>query len=240
MGSLKKMVPGAKDYAGSESLTYDTDRLVGCSWKGKTTDGVSRSLSLSLVRVVSYDPTVSDEAQASSDFDDKASAASIPSSQPSGSPSGSTTPTSPSSTPSGQSTSSGADASAGNNAGDNASSGTGGGTGGSPAGAGSSTSPAAPNGVIGANGADNATGTSPDLAPRRLSGVGNAAFINDVAKTPGTDANRTVTLVFRVANVLATVSYTQSSPADAQPPKSADLQKDAEKVASDLQHKVEG
>lgn len=224
--SLKKLVPGAKDYAGAESLTYDTDRLVGCSWKGTTTDGVSRSLTLSVVRVVSYDPAVSDEAQAASDFDKKATAASIPSSPPGGSPA-TTSPTTATTTPSSPSSPSNAAAGSGGDG----SSGT------TPASPAASTSTSSSNGAIGSNGAN---GSSPDLAPRRLSGVGNAAFINDVAKKPGKTSSRTVTLVFRTANVLATVTYTQSSPADAQPPKSADLQKDAEKVAGDLQHKVEG
>lgn len=230
--SLKKLVPGMQDYSGSESLTYDTDRLVGCSWKAKTADGTSRSLTLSLVRVVSYDPSVSDEAQASSDFDKKAQAASIPSTPPGGSPT-TTSPTSSSTTPSNATSNSGPNGSestsAGNAAGDNA-----------PSGSGTPSSSDSSNNAIGSKGADGANAGSPDLAPRLLSGVGNTAFINDVAKKPGKGASRTVTLVFRTANVLATVTYTQSSITDAQSPKSADLQKGAEKVASDLQHKVEG
>ncbi|WP_328467740.1 hypothetical protein [Streptomyces sp. NBC_00448] len=230
--SLKKLVPGLQDYSGAESLTYDTDRLVGCSWKVKAADGTSRLLSLSLVRVVSYDPSVSDEAQASSDFDKRAQAASIPSTPPGGSPS-TTSPTTPTTSSSTGTANSGSNGSAGTS-GSSATSGAGGN---SSSGSGAPSSTGSSDDAIGANDAN--TG-SPDLAPRLLSGVGNAAFINDVAKKPGKGASRTVTLVFRTANVLATVTYTQSSPTDAQPPKSADLQKGAEKVASDLQHKVEG
>jgi hypothetical protein len=230
LDALKKLVPGAKDYAGTEALTYDTERLVGCSWKGTTTDGTSRSLTLSVVRVVSYDPAVSDEVQAASDFDKRAVAASIPSSPPSGSPSGTTPPGTASPNSSGDTSPDGGTADAGNED-DSASSA---GAGGSP----KSTTGA--NGANTVNDAPSMNSAGPDLAPRRLSGVGNAAFINDVDKKPAHGASRTVTLVFRTANVLATVTYTQSSPSDDTSPNSADLQKGAEKVASDLQHKVEG
>ncbi|BBA99381.1 hypothetical protein RVR_5977 [Actinacidiphila reveromycinica] len=214
--SLKKLVPGLADYSGTESLTYDIDRLVGCSWKAKAADGTTRSLNLSLVRVVSYNPSVSDEAQATTDFDKKAQAASIPLTPPGGS-SASATPTA---------TGGGSGGGSGDDADDAAS--------------GSGTPSSGPTDAAGSGDGENTGTDSAGLAPRLLSGVGNAAFINDVAKTPGKGSSRTVTLVFRTANVLATVTYTQSSATDAQPPKSADLQKDAEKVAGDLQHKVEG
>src|SRR4051794_18428613 len=69
---LRQLVPGVADYAGRESLTYDTDRRVGCSWQGKADDGTVRSLSVDFVRVVSYDPGVSDEVQAEMDFEQRA------------------------------------------------------------------------------------------------------------------------------------------------------------------------
>ncbi|WP_435125476.1 DUF3558 domain-containing protein [Actinacidiphila sp. bgisy144] len=223
--SLKRLVPGLADYSGTEALTYDTDRLVGCSWQAKAADGASRSLKLSMVRVVSYDPSVSDEAQATSDFEKKAQAASIPLTPADGS---STNPTA-SSTASGTSSSSSSSSSSGGST-------SSGGTGSSSSGNAADSS----TGTNAANGTDSTGTSAASLAPRLLSGVGNAAFINDVASTAGKGASRTVTLVFRTANVLATVTYTQSSTSDAQPPDSADLQKDAEKVASDLQHRVEG
>jgi hypothetical protein len=224
LNSLKKLVPGDKDYSGTEALTYDTDRLVGCSWKVAAADGASSSLSLSVVRVVSYDPAVSDEVQAESDFDQKASAASIPPTPSSGSqtPSAPTTPSgSPSDTTSGSSGSSGSSNSTASGA--NPSS--------------TSTSTGTPNG---ANDTKNVDSSSPELAPRHLAHVGNTAFINDVLKSRASGSSRTVTLVFRTANVLATVTYSQSSARHAQPPKSADLQKEAQKVAGELEKKVEG
>ncbi|MFG1808641.1 hypothetical protein [Streptomyces sp. NPDC049040] len=191
LDTLKALVPGAVDYAGTEAVTYDTDRLVGCGWQAKTPDGSSRSLRIDMERVVSYDPAVSDEVEAKSDFDDQAVAASIPPLPLPGTSPTTTPPTSPTT-----------------------------GTGGTP--------PAGPE------------DGSADLSPRRLTNVGNAAFINDVASTPKGSHRRDVTLVFRTANVVVRVRYAQSSPTDATPPQSADLQGGAEKVADQLEHKVEG
>lgn len=178
---LRQLVPAVPDVAGSEALTFDTDRRVGCSWRGTTTAGTSDTLKIDLERVVSYDPAVSDEVQAETDYNQKANSASIP-----------------------------------------------------PL---SSASPSAPG-----NGTTSTTGTgtagSPDLSPRRLTDVGNAAFINDVLKAHTSPPRRDVTLVFRTANVLVTVSYAESSPRGGPPPDSADLQKGAQQVADQLERKV--
>ena len=257
LDSLRQLVPGATDYAGAEALTYDTDRLVGCTWKGRTADGSTSSLSLSMVRVVSYNPAVSDEVEAESDFEQKAAAASIPPAPPSGQPtspqttnSQSTNPqtTSPQTTsPATASGSSAADPhtdgtnSGGSNSGGTNASGTNAGgtnTGGTPSAGSADTG--SPNGANAAKGSNSADSSSPDLAPRRLSHVGNAAFIDDVLKTRASGPNRTVTLVFRTANVIATVTYSQSAPHDAPSPKSLDLQKAAQKVAGELEGRVEG
>ncbi|SHN21944.1 hypothetical protein [Actinacidiphila paucisporea] len=188
LDTLKALVPGAPDYSGRESLTYDTGRRVGCGWQAKTPDGSSRTLTIDMERVVSYDPAVSDEVEAKSDFDDLAVAASIPAAPLPG-----TTPTTPA-TPT------------------------------------NSTGSASPTG---------SPGGSQDLSPRRLPDVGNAAFINDVASTRKGTARRDVTLVFRTANVVVSIHYAQSSPADGTPPQSADLQGGAETVAAQLERRVE-
>lgn len=180
---LKRLVPAAGDFAGVESLTYDTDRRVGCSWTGRTAAGTSDTLSIDMERVVSYDPAVSAEVQAALDFEQQAATAAIP--QATTTP-GTTTP--PTST------------------------------------------------ATGGTGAD---GSSPDLAPRRLTDVGNTAFINDVPKGHPTASHRVVTVVFRTANVLVTVTYTQSSAPGGVQPQSADLQKAAQQVADELERKVE-
>ncbi|WP_328915374.1 MULTISPECIES: hypothetical protein [unclassified Streptomyces] len=220
LDALKKLVPGAADYAGRESLTYDTDRRVGCTWKGTDSDGTSRSLTIDFERVVSYDPAVSDEVQAESDFDRQAAAASISLTPAGGNPE-TTPPTTPVNTPP-------------TNPADNATADA----------AGSDSGPTTDDAVTdpataGPDGPDGADANSPDLAPRLLTDVGNAAFINDVLKARTAASHRDVTLVFRTANVLATVSYSASSAHDVQRLSSADLQKGAKQVAEQLEHRVE-
>ena len=188
LDTLKSLVPGAQDYAGTESLTYDTDRRVGCSWHAGADKGATLSLSVDFERAVSYDPNVSDEVQAETDFDRRASNASIPPLPPGGNPTPTNTATDP---------------------------------------------------ATGATSGTGSTGSPPDLQPRRLTDLGNGAFINDVLKTPATGPRRTVTLVFRTANVVVSVTYVAAEPAGAEPPKSADLQKGAQKVAGELEHRVE-
>ncbi|WNI17148.1 hypothetical protein [Actinacidiphila sp. ITFR-21] len=204
---LKKLVPGATDYTGKESPTYDTDRRVGCSWQGATTDGTSRTLSIDFERVVSYNPSISDEVQAEMDFDRLATAASIPLS-PAGTAAG--TVSTPPPVPTGSGTAAGG-----------AATGTGTATG---------------------TGSD---GGSPDLLPRRLTDLGDAAFINDVLKSPATPAasrvgpRRDVSLVFRTANVVVSITYAQSAPRDGAAPDSSDLQKGARQVADELESGIE-
>lgn len=179
---LKQLVPGVADYAGREALTYDTDRRVGCGWRGATSDGTTRTLKVDFERVVSYDPGVSDEVQAETDFDQQAAAASIPLS-PTTTPPATVTTAPPTTSPAG--------------------------------------------------------GDGTDLAPRRLTDVGNAAFINDVRTARPGAVRRDITLVFRTANVVVSVVYSQASPRDTLPPQSADLQKGAQQVAAQLERKVE-
>lgn len=211
LDSLKQMVPGAASYNGKESLTYDTDRRVGCSWRGRTSDGTTRALTVDLERVVSYDPAISDEVQAESDFDQQATTASITMSPASG------TPTTAPPSPSGPGTDSVTDTSSG-----------------TPTGTpGAGTSPGATTG----SGAD---GSSQDLAPRPLTDLGNTAFLNDVLKHPASGPRRDVTVVFRTANVLVSIVYTETVPRGAEPPQSFVLQKAAQDVASQLEHGVEG
>lgn len=84
--ALKDLLPGAAElpdaerdraYRGSASVTYDTDRRVGCSWKADTPDSSYR-LVLDIERVVSYDPAVSDDARAQEVFARKQAAANLP------------------------------------------------------------------------------------------------------------------------------------------------------------------
>ncbi|MYS21275.1 hypothetical protein GA0115240_128519 [Streptomyces sp. DvalAA-14] len=213
--ALKKLVPGATDYAGKESLTYDTDRRVGCMWQAATAQGVSHKLSIDVERVVSYDPAISDEEQAQKDFDQRAAAASIQLT-PTGTPSGTTSPPAVGGTS--------ADTLSG------ASTGPGAGSGSSSDGSSTGT------------GSD---GSNPDVRPRELPNIGDAAFINDVLHAPASPAttasgpSRDVTLVFRTANVVVSITYVQSSPRGGDDPDSADLQKGAQQVAGQLESRIE-
>ncbi|MFE2019462.1 DUF3558 domain-containing protein [Streptomyces sp. NPDC059499] len=113
--TLKDLLPGAaelpeeqqdKVYGGTASVTFDTDRKVGCSWKSEAPDA-SRNLSIDFERVVSYDPAVSDDDRAQDVYTKKESAAGLsggPSSSVSGTPTGSPSgkpSASPSGTPGG-------------------------------------------------------------------------------------------------------------------------------------------
>ncbi|MFI9629504.1 DUF3558 domain-containing protein [Streptomyces sp. NPDC052042] len=90
--SLKDLLPGAaelpedqqeKAYKGTAAVTYDTDRRVGCRWKAEA-PGTSHILSVDFERVVSYDPSVSDDDRAREVYAKKATAVglSVPSATP--------------------------------------------------------------------------------------------------------------------------------------------------------------
>ncbi|MBD0842829.1 DUF3558 domain-containing protein [Streptomyces sp. TRM68416] len=85
-----------KAYEGSATLTYDTDRKVGCRWKVESSDATDH-LFVNFDRVVSYDNAVSDDSEAEQVFATKQAAANLPAPATSGpdteeSPSPSATP----------------------------------------------------------------------------------------------------------------------------------------------------
>ncbi|MFV2117994.1 DUF3558 domain-containing protein [Streptomyces sp. Act-28] len=61
---------------GTAAITYDTDRRVGCAWKADGPDAIHH-LTLDFERVVSYDPSVSDETRAQEVYTSKESAAGL-------------------------------------------------------------------------------------------------------------------------------------------------------------------
>lgn len=100
---LDSLLPGIKQitdpsqrdkaYQGQATLTYDTNRKVGCGWKVESADATDR-LSVDFERVVSYDNSVSDADQAKTLYQDKETAADLPEQS-----SGSATTQSPAGTP---------------------------------------------------------------------------------------------------------------------------------------------
>ncbi|MFD8521866.1 DUF3558 domain-containing protein [Streptomyces capillispiralis] len=66
-----------KAYAGEATLTYDTDRKVGCRWKVESAEATDHLL-VDFERVVSYDNAVSDDAQAEQLFATRREAAQLP------------------------------------------------------------------------------------------------------------------------------------------------------------------
>lgn len=200
--TLTKLLPGSDDYAGQAALTYDTDRRVGCRWS--TTDigneGGSRFLTIDLERVVSYDPTVSDESQAEEEYNAKAVAAGIPSAVTSSS-------TSPA-------------AAAGS------------GTTPPPGVTASPTTSASPS-------PDADTSASATAGSRALTDLGDNAFLDDEVTTRDAGVHRDITIVFREANVLITIEYSQSSADKTIIPASAAVQDGVQRVASEIAHQFD-
>lgn len=226
-GTLKDLLPGAaelpgdqqeKVFRGSASVTYDTDRKVGCSWKSDAPNA-TRSLSIDFERVVSYDPAVSDDDRADTVYAKKEKAAGLSSSAPPGPDAEKDT-----GTPGEKEKGKGADAEkpkgpagdATDSADPSSSSPSGGGTG--EGGAGDS-------------------GVSPEdaLPSRVLDNLGDAAFLHDLPTRAGsTSQQRTVSVVFRTSNVVVTVRYAEQPALVTQVPDSKELQEKAQALARKL------
>ena len=82
-------------------------------------------------------------------------------------------------------------------------------------------------------------GTAPDTAPRRVGGIGDEAFLNDAVMTQGSGVHRDVTVVFRTANVLVTIEFSQWSIDASVIPPSSDLQLGAHGLAQELARNIE-
>ena len=95
--TLEELLPGLREltdetqrekaYAGEATLTYDTDRKVGCRWKVESAEATDHLL-VDFERIVSYDNAVSDDSQAEQLFARKRAAAHLP--EPQATRSGST------------------------------------------------------------------------------------------------------------------------------------------------------
>ncbi|MEV1045140.1 DUF3558 domain-containing protein [Streptomyces sp. NPDC049916] len=221
--TLGDLLPGAaelpdaqrdKVFRGVPAVTHDTDRKVGCGWKSDAPDA-TRSLSVDLERVVSYDPAVSDDDRADTVYGKKERAADLsaatpgPDAEKSAGKSGEPDPEKAKPT-----SSDGASASP------------------SPSGSSPSASSSASPGVDG--GGD---GGSPadDLRPRVLDDLGDAAFLDDLLTRAGSTAqHRTVSVVFRTSNVIVTVRYAEQPVLVTKVPDSRELQEKAQALARKL------
>ncbi|MEV7269989.1 DUF3558 domain-containing protein [Streptomyces bacillaris] len=218
--TLKDLLPGIaqlsrqqqeKALRGAATITYDTDRKVGCSWKSTAPDS-SRNLTIDFERVVSYDPAVSDEDRARALYVKKENAAELPGTG-GGSPE----------------KGKGATASA---EGEEKEKGTS-----KPGGDQGSADPSAsPSPSASASGAPGPSGSGDeDLRPRVLDGLGDAAFLDDLLTRAGSTAqHRTVSVVFRTSNVLVTVRYGEQPTLVTKVPDSKELQEKARSLARKL------
>ncbi|MDF4254131.1 hypothetical protein [Streptomyces sp. WMMB303] len=200
---------GPDPLEGEASATYDTDRSVGCRWKSATTLG-TRHLSVQFERVVSYDPSISDNQQAERLYGEKAREAGI-----SGAP-GSTSGSPAGETPDGH---------ASPTAGD----------GGKSTGGGDPDSSADPDKAP----AESPSTPEEDVAPRTLQDIGDAAYLDDALHTADSGLHRDITLVFRTGNVIATVEYDQWVTDKHRIPDSHELQKKTRELAEQLAGRFE-
>lgn len=229
LATLKDLLPGAAQlpeaqqetvFEGTPAGTFDTDRRVGCRWKYDAPDA-SRSIAIDFERVVSYDPSVSDDDRAREVYAKKEEAADLPSASlpPAGTEKGTATPTgSPTA-------SANANADGKTEATPDSTDGTDGtdGTGDAAGDAGAAT--------------DGGTAGSPveNLQPRVLDKLGDSAFLDDLLTRAGSTAqHRTVSVVFRTSNVIVTIVYTAQPALPTEVPDSKELQEKAQALGEKL------
>ncbi|MEV6438716.1 DUF3558 domain-containing protein [Streptomyces anulatus] len=229
-GMLKDLLPGAaglpgdqqeKVFRGSASVTYDTDRKVGCSWKSDAPNA-TRSLSIDFERVVSYDPAVSDDDRADTVYAKKEKAAGLSSSATPG-PDAEKNSGTPGEKEKGKGK--GADAEKPEApAGD------------ATASADPSSSSSPSGGAAGEGGTGGGSAGPEDALPSRvLDNLGDAAFLHDLPTRAGSTAqHRTVSVVFRTSNVVVTVRYAEQPALVTQVPDSKELQEKAQALARKL------
>ncbi|GGP92661.1 DUF3558 domain-containing protein [Streptomyces roseolilacinus] len=211
---------------GTAAVTYDTDRRVGCAWKADGPDA-THHLSLDFERVVSYDPSVSDETRAQEVYTTKESAAGLaPASPPTtaapstGAPAAPLTGASKPAAPAAPLTGASKPAAAPGTAG----------TALVPGGQQAQTvSPGTPTPTPTAS-------TPPEgLESRTLTDLGDVAFLDDVLTPAGSvTQQRVVSVVFRTSNVIVTVRYAAQPTRVGEVPDSEELQEKARRLADRL------
>ena len=233
-GTLDTLLPGIKQiadteqreaaYAGDATLTYDTDRKVGCRWKVESTDATDHLL-VDFERVVSYDNAVSDDNQAQTIFATKETAADLP--EPTASATASDT---------GSNSASASDA-----ASDSASASDSSTPSATPSSSSSSSASASGSASSSTSASPSATASPTGLEPRTLSGLGDEAFLDDALSSSGSTAQqRTVTVVFRTSNVIVTIEYEEQPATVGVVPDSQKMQDRARKLAAQLADSLNG
>ncbi|CAL9537777.1 DUF3558 domain-containing protein [Streptomyces griseomycini] len=232
--ALEELLPGLEEltdetqrekaYAGEATLTYDTDRKVGCRWKVESAEATDHLL-VDFERVVSYDNAVSDDSQAEQLFGRKRAAVHLPA---------------PTATGSGS-----ADAGSGPAAGPSSSPSASGSPSSGPASSSASGSPSSGSASSSASGSSSASVPSSvdpsDLQPRLLEDLGDEAFLDDELDSSGSTAKqRTVTVVFRTSNVIVTIEYAEQPMTVGAVPDSKEMQDRARKLASALADSLGG
>ncbi|MFC8537062.1 DUF3558 domain-containing protein [Streptomyces sp. NPDC057249] len=221
--TLKDLLPGTADmpeaqqdkvFEGVATVTYDTDRRIGCRWKSDVPEG-TRSIHLDFERVVSYDTAVSDDDRAREVYAKKETAADLPDAA--------LPPESPDASPSGS--------------GDPDAEGTEGSEDTEDTEDTENTDGANDKGASGDTDTDGTTSGSPadSLQPRLLDKLGDSAFLDDALSRAGAPArHRTVSVVFRTSNVIVTVEYTAQPAMSTEVPDSKELQEKAQALARQL------
>ncbi|MFG3409903.1 DUF3558 domain-containing protein [Streptomyces sp. NPDC048142] len=232
-GTLKDLLPGAaelpdgqqeKAFRGTASVTYDTDRKVGCGWKSDAPDATHR-LSIDFERVVSYDPTVSDDDRADAVYTKKVRAAGLSSSATPGPDAEKNT-----GTPGEKGQERDEDKGSGEGESEDA-------AGNATASADPSSPSGEPSGRTGGTGESSGNSGSPEAAlpSRILDNLGDAAFLQDLPTRAGSTAHhRTVSVVFRTSNVVVTVRYAEQPALATQASDSRELQEKAQALARKL------
>ncbi|GAA2265778.1 hypothetical protein GCM10010145_34970 [Streptomyces ruber] len=254
--SLDTLLPGIRQitdveqrataYEGEATLTYDTDRRVGCRWKVESATATDHLL-VDFERVVSYDNAVSDDDAAQEIYAAKVEAADLPEPSPTASGSDATDATATAAPT--------ATATADGSAGTEGTAGTGSGAEGvHPDGgteddlgdgtpSGGATPSASASGSASGSASDpapdptGATATPPSLQPRALDDLADSAFLDDELSTAH---QRTVTVVFRTSNVIVTIEYAEQPTTMTDVPDSEEMQDRARNLAARLADSLDG
>jgi hypothetical protein len=213
IGEMTDEAQREKAYAGEATLTYDTDRKVGCRWKVESMEATDY-LTVDFERVVSYDNAVSDDSQAERLFAKKRAAAHLPEPAVTETAPAGVDDTGPSADASSSPSSSSADSPSSSSSADSSSS------------AGTSVPPS----------------SSPsDLQPRLLEELGDEAFLDDELDSSGSTAeHRTVTVAFRTSNVIVTIEYAEQPAVVGAVPDSGEMQDRARNLAVRLADSLGG